>query len=601
MTVNLSALAGAGQQFFDNTGVPLTGGKLYSYAAGTTTPQTTYTNASGSTAHTNPIILDSAGRISTGEIWLTAGSNYKFVLKTSADITLATWDNITGINDIGITLNASNVIYDPAGTGAVSTTVQAKLREYVNVLDFGADPTGATDSTSAMQLAHNTGKYVLYPEGTYLFSRITGTTGGIIGQGLRTILLTNDTTSGNVIDFVSLAPNTGTLAINNSVMMFRDFYLGTSTYTDAQKTSGNGIKISAPFYEEFFVHFDNVSIRYLPNQIYLTNTTFYRITNCNFFFYSGNAIYTDEPISTDNGENGIFGCSFFNGLGYNLSSSAVYAYSGGMKFSNNKINGGGVGYTQAALDAAGTSILLINGNSFENMTTCVEFVKPSGTGSFNQITMVGNQFNPVVTGIKIGSYSAGTFEILSITGNVFLLPTNNVIAIDFLSARNFVIEANVFRFFFGATNQLAIKIDAACLNGNINNNIYSTENTGVTVVNNSTTTYNNTLLNGIYSLHLDTNTNFQVGGSGTVLYISNINDAGNAYNPMVLNASVIVASSPVRLPSYTVASLPAANSVGVGSIAFVTDATVTTFASVVAGGGSNKVPVYTDGTSWYIG
>lgn len=138
MTVNLSALAGAGQQFFDNNGTILTAGKLYSYAAGTTTPQATYTTASGSTAHSNPIVLDSAGRVATGEIWLTAGNNYKFVLKTSADVTLATWDNITGINGTGITSNASSVAYDPAGTGAVATTVQSKLRESVSVKDFGA-------------------------------------------------------------------------------------------------------------------------------------------------------------------------------------------------------------------------------------------------------------------------------------------------------------------------------------------------------------------------------------------------------------------------------------------------------------------------------
>lgn len=153
MTVNLSALAGAGQQFFTDTGVPLSGGKLYSYAAGTTTPQATYTTAAGSIAHANPIILDSAGRVSTGEIWLTAGSNYKFVLKTSVDVTLATWDNITGINGTGIATNAANVQYDPAGTGAVSETAQAKMRQTINVLDFGADNTGATDATTKIQAA----------------------------------------------------------------------------------------------------------------------------------------------------------------------------------------------------------------------------------------------------------------------------------------------------------------------------------------------------------------------------------------------------------------------------------------------------------------
>lgn len=167
-TVNLSALAGAGQQFFDNDGIPLAGGKLYSYAAGTTTPQTTYTSAAGSVAHTNPIILDSAGRIATGEIWVTAGQNYKFVLKTSAEITLATWDNITGINGTGITTNAASVEYDPPYAGSSVTNVEAKLAQYVSVLDFGADPTGATNSASAFTNAIATGKLVLVPKGTYL-------------------------------------------------------------------------------------------------------------------------------------------------------------------------------------------------------------------------------------------------------------------------------------------------------------------------------------------------------------------------------------------------------------------------------------------------
>lgn len=95
MAVYLSPIGGAGWQFFDNNGVPLAGGKLYTYAAGTTTPQASYTTFAGNVAHTNPIVLDSAGRVPSGEIWLTFTS-YKFALYTSTNVLIATYDNIRG-------------------------------------------------------------------------------------------------------------------------------------------------------------------------------------------------------------------------------------------------------------------------------------------------------------------------------------------------------------------------------------------------------------------------------------------------------------------------------------------------------------------------
>ena len=97
MSVFLSPIGGAGWQFFTNSGVILSGGKLYTYAAGTTTPKTSYTSSSGNTAHTNPITLDSAGRVPGGEIWLLAPP-YKFALYTAPpEVLIATYDNISGI------------------------------------------------------------------------------------------------------------------------------------------------------------------------------------------------------------------------------------------------------------------------------------------------------------------------------------------------------------------------------------------------------------------------------------------------------------------------------------------------------------------------
>lgn len=98
MSVTPSPIAGFAGQFFDNNGVILSGGKIYTYAAGTTTPQATYTSATGVTPHANPIVLDSAGRVPGGEIWLTDSLIYKFVIETSTNILIGTYDNITGVN-----------------------------------------------------------------------------------------------------------------------------------------------------------------------------------------------------------------------------------------------------------------------------------------------------------------------------------------------------------------------------------------------------------------------------------------------------------------------------------------------------------------------
>jgi len=95
MSVNLSPV-GNGVNFLGTTGLPLAGGKLYTYQAGSSTPLATYQDYNGLIPNANPIILGTDGRIS-GEIWFSAGYNYKLVLKDSNDVLIATYDNLYGI------------------------------------------------------------------------------------------------------------------------------------------------------------------------------------------------------------------------------------------------------------------------------------------------------------------------------------------------------------------------------------------------------------------------------------------------------------------------------------------------------------------------
>ena len=176
-------------QEFTDLGAPLVGGRLYTYAYGTTTQKTAYTDHAGTIPHTYTsdgmggqyIALNSRGEV-PGALYLSGGS-YDLALKTAAGATVWTrradpvWDIV---NDLSTSSGASLVGYLPAGTGAVATTVQAQLRECVSVTGY-----------DTLQSAVNTGKDVYIPSGvTVTSSQVTITTAGqkIYGSGPSSII-----------------------------------------------------------------------------------------------------------------------------------------------------------------------------------------------------------------------------------------------------------------------------------------------------------------------------------------------------------------------------------------------------------------------------
>ena len=80
-------------QFLTDAGDVAAGHKLYTYESGTTNPKATYTTQAGNVENANPIVLDAAGRCN---LWLGAGE-YTFVLKTAADVTVWTRDDVAGV------------------------------------------------------------------------------------------------------------------------------------------------------------------------------------------------------------------------------------------------------------------------------------------------------------------------------------------------------------------------------------------------------------------------------------------------------------------------------------------------------------------------
>jgi microcystin-dependent protein len=145
------------EQFFDVVAgvvVPAAGYKLYTYATGTTTNKTTYTDAAGLVPNANPITLDSAGRVT---MFLGTG-DYTFVLKVSVGgATVKTWDSVTpqpapSATDF-LPLDGSDDMTGPITLpGNATSGLQAVPLQQVNSLITTATSAFATSIANAMPI-----------------------------------------------------------------------------------------------------------------------------------------------------------------------------------------------------------------------------------------------------------------------------------------------------------------------------------------------------------------------------------------------------------------------------------------------------------------
>jgi len=131
------------QQIFGTDGLPLVGGKIYTYAGGTSTPIATYTDYTAATANTNPIILDSLGQ---ANIWLLNTTTYKFIVKDADDVLLYTVDNIA----IPLDLNSFS---SPPPIGDVTPNTGA----FTTLSATGAVTFGSTLTVAGQLTLNNTG------------------------------------------------------------------------------------------------------------------------------------------------------------------------------------------------------------------------------------------------------------------------------------------------------------------------------------------------------------------------------------------------------------------------------------------------------------
>ena len=241
-------------QFFTAGGIPLVGGHLYTYAAGTSTPLASYTSASGVTQNPTDIVLDSRGETPNG-VWLN-GASYKFVLADAAATPVVIWtvDNINAqeaINDLlafeallaGST-GSTLVGFTQTGPGT-TRTVQSKLSDSYSVADFGfLTSASAAANTTAFANAWNISRQLTIPAGTYNVTSLPNfAIRGARIQGIgRVVLNITGAGPGLVID-AGAAPST---------TVVQDIVIDNLTIDGVNSASGNvGVFIRGITHSEF--------------------------------------------------------------------------------------------------------------------------------------------------------------------------------------------------------------------------------------------------------------------------------------------------------------------------------------------------------------
>lgn len=538
MAVFLSPVGGVAAQFFDNSGNVLTGGKLYTYSAGTTTPVAAYTSSLGNVAWSNPIVLDAAGRVSgSGEIWLTDGVIYKFVVKDSNDVLIATYDNITGINSNALAFTSTQEIFI-ATAGQTVFTLASPYQPATNSLSVfvdGVNQYGPGALYSYVETDQNT---VTFNNGLHVGASVKFTTTQQQGAGAVNASQVGYTPGGT-------GANTTTVQTKLRTYIDAQDYIatpGASAALDqagvqaavnyANTLGGAVVRVRPPISTSW-----NIQSLTVPVGVMIEDLR--RMATNNIFIYGvgGDTEYILAGTSVSGGE----GPSYVlvnNAVSGDRTSSIVSRYG------NTGIGGSANCYMHMGV--------WDNPNwwpEFDMITSGASGYRSNfragyGTAAVNaaysgaQYYVAGKAF---VVNRPPGFTKSG--EALVVGDTVSTLTTEFKIA-DTIAALRFC--------YADATSMWSW--------------LASYPSTG------QLTLYDH-----------DTSSNRLVFSTGVTTHLGRFE------------------TTTAKLTPTTVASLPSAATVGAGGKAFVSDANSTTFASIVAGGGSNNVPVYSDGTNWRIG
>lgn len=394
--------------------------------------------------------------------------------------------------------NASGITYDPAGTGAVSRTVQAKLRDVVSVKDFGAVGDGVTDDSAAVQAALNASKGVYFPNGTYLINGPYSPAAGmemqdgqsLIGESANAVLL-----QGNIRFMLTAGKNDGgttnpannkknirinNLTFQNNAGTFDEFkhliMLSAVSNVEIEKcnfigSQGDAIYIgsgiSAPGIER---HNQNITVRNCffdgvnnqnRNCVSVIDGDNVLIDNCTFVNYTHPTMPGPVDVEPDPGATyaitkniTVQNCSFDNcdggyGFVYFTPSMALTSPPTNIKFLNNHVKancnfvGGAVSYItgETITDDTPAMGFEVVGNYFEACAGSFEMKNVRG------LNLRDNTFDGCLGPVVIGSVTSATggkvFDA-NVVGNVFRNSGNSVAMLVVGMAKRINILENLF-------------------------------------------------------------------------------------------------------------------------------------------------------------
>ena len=478
-------------QFIDANGNPLVGGKLYTYASGTTTPLATYTDAGALTPNTNPVILNSAGEAS---VWLGA-SVYTFVLTTATDALVWTANDIMAsatvssvaavaadlqafIDLMASPVGSAEVGYMPGGAGVVATTVQGKLRETASVKDFGAVGNGTHDDTAAIVLAFTAG-VGYFPNGTYkITAPITVPVGLSVSGEDRTESIITCAVAGNMF-IASYTGSYPTLAENQISNL--TFVAGIAGVT------------AIHFSQASHVDIDNCSFFGFATCVYMSGGWFCTITNCRsngINSLTAGGLYFTSP-KTGTSSNYIFwltvdnfNCSSGNGASFATGNTIYLERAIGANIRNVHLNGsaGGCGIRLygdcqgcviSSVHVADNQIfgmeLAADGADVPTYTEILDSQFDACTGAF-AVVLGGSSY----TSVQGCNFTANAANGIALTSLSYANISNNIFS-DFAgSGQNALLLTDAVysliqgNFFIG--NETSIAMFGTCTHNNIDGN-----------------------------------------------------------------------------------------------------------------------------------